>query len=97
MSILIDLRFSQPANHIIDIMSFLDSFKRLHPARVLSRKEKDDVRRQCGRFRVLIIGRANAGKTTILNSVCGTKKDPVIYDSTGKKVGTLRVNPTTMN
>jgi len=30
-------------------------------------------------FRVLIIGRANAGKTTILQRVCDTTKSPTIY------------------
>jgi GTPase SAR1 family protein len=31
------------------------------------------------KFRVLIIGRENAGKTSILRRVCGTTEDPVIY------------------
>ncbi|KAH9010869.1 hypothetical protein EDB85DRAFT_2125692 [Lactarius pseudohatsudake] len=31
------------------------------------------------RFRVLIIGRANAGKTTILQRICDTTESPVIY------------------
>ncbi|KAH9178942.1 hypothetical protein EDB89DRAFT_1842968 [Lactarius sanguifluus] len=31
------------------------------------------------RFRVLIIGRANAGKTTILQRVCDTTGSPIIY------------------
>ena len=31
------------------------------------------------RFRVLVIGRANAGKTTILQRVCETKESPKIY------------------
>ncbi|KAG2348243.1 hypothetical protein BDR05DRAFT_956796 [Suillus weaverae] len=39
-----------------------------------------DLRERIGRFRVLIIGRANAGKTTIL------RKDPEIYDTKGKKI-----------
>ena len=30
-------------------------------------------------FRILIIGRANAGKTSILQRVCDTTKSPVIY------------------
>jgi GTPase SAR1 family protein len=34
----------------------------------------DDVR-----FRVLIIGRANAGKTSILQRVCDTTESPEIY------------------
>ncbi len=39
------------------------------------------------RFRVLIIGRANAGKTTVLQRVCDTTKSPTIYrqDSDGKR------------
>ena len=31
------------------------------------------------RFRVLIIGRANAGKTTILQRVCDTTESPKTY------------------
>ena len=31
------------------------------------------------RFRVLVIGRANAGKTTILQRVCDTTESPKIY------------------
>lgn len=31
------------------------------------------------KFRVLIIGRANAGKTTILQRVCDTTKNPKVY------------------
>ena len=37
-------------------------------------------------FRVLIIGRANAGKTTILQRVCDTTDSPIIYrNRDGKK------------
>jgi len=38
-------------------------------------------------FRVLIIGRANAGKTSILQRVCDTTESPVIYrvDSSGTR------------
>ncbi|KDQ12601.1 hypothetical protein BOTBODRAFT_112597 [Botryobasidium botryosum FD-172 SS1] len=48
------------------------------------------------RFRTLIIGRANAGKTTILRAVCGTEEEPDVYDQEGKlvsgpsKVSTLK-------
>jgi GTPase SAR1 family protein len=38
------------------------------------------------RFRILIIGRANAGKTTILQRVCKTQENPEIYNSAGEKV-----------
>jgi len=34
-------------------------------------------------FRVLIIGRANAGKTTILQRVCDTTESPTIYQNRG--------------
>ncbi|KAN0127811.1 hypothetical protein V8E53_014367 [Lactarius tabidus] len=36
------------------------------------------------RFRVLIIGRANAGKTSILQRVCETTESPLIYRETGE-------------
>ena len=36
-------------------------------------------------FRVLVIGRANAGKTSILQRVCETTESPTIYRG-GKKV-----------
>jgi GTPase SAR1 family protein len=40
------------------------------------------------RFRVLIIGRANAGKTTILQRVCETTESPEIYsvDLSGARI-----------
>ena len=53
--------------------------------------EEDDVkilreRYRCPHFRILVIGRANAGKTTILEKVCGVGKGtkPLIYDKNGK-------------
>ena len=33
-------------------------------------------------FRVLVIGRANAGKTSILQRVCETTESPTIYRGT---------------
>ena len=39
------------------------------------------------RFRVLIIGRANAGKTSILQRVCETSESPVIYRGNEKVRG----------
>jgi len=38
------------------------------------------------RFRILIIGRANAGKTTILRAVCGTEEEPDAYDHKGRLI-----------
>ncbi|KAH8989349.1 hypothetical protein EDB86DRAFT_3197490, partial [Lactarius hatsudake] len=39
------------------------------------------------RFRVLIIGRANAGKTSILQRVCDTTDSPIIYQGKEKVCG----------
>jgi GTPase SAR1 family protein len=49
----------------------------------------EDIKRKFNRFRILIIGRANSGKTTILQKICGTTEKPQIYDSKGKKVEIL--------
>ncbi|KAF8343326.1 hypothetical protein F5887DRAFT_886934 [Amanita rubescens] len=49
---------------------------------------------KCPHFRILIIGRANAGKTTILEKVCGVQQGtkPIIRDKDGK----LDKPPTTL-
>ena len=42
---------------------------------------------RCPHFRILVIGRANAGKTTILEKVCGVEKGTkpiIIHDKKGK-------------
>ncbi|KAJ7932367.1 hypothetical protein B0H13DRAFT_1593175 [Mycena leptocephala] len=44
------------------------------------------IHSKCPRFRILVIGRANAGKTTLLKRVCNSVKEPKIYDKDGKKV-----------
>ena len=49
----------------------------------------DKVRQKFGRFRILIIGRANAGKTSILQKVCNTTEQAEIFNSKGKKVRML--------
>ena len=48
----------------------------------------EQIRAECPQFRILIIGKANAGKTTILRKVCNAKPDakPIIYDAKGKEV-----------
>ena len=48
----------------------------------------EDIRARCPQFRILIIGKANAGKTTILRKVCNAKPDarPIVYDAKGKEV-----------
>ncbi|KAN0137719.1 hypothetical protein V8E53_004475 [Lactarius tabidus] len=45
------------------------------------------------KFRVLIIGRANAGKTSILQRVCETTDSPVIYRRTGDDKKKIRLDP----
>ncbi|KAF8728335.1 hypothetical protein AX14_006777 [Amanita brunnescens Koide BX004] len=43
---------------------------------------------RCPHFRILVIGRANAGKTTILEKVCGVAKGtkPIIHDKEGNEL-----------
>ena len=48
-----------------------------------------DLMKKFGRFRILIIGRANAGKTTILQRICNSTEDPEIFNDRGKKVPSL--------
>ncbi|KAG1821255.1 hypothetical protein EV424DRAFT_872768 [Suillus variegatus] len=48
--------------------------------------DTQDLRERIERFRVLIIGRANAGKTTILQKVCNTTDEPEIHDAKGNKI-----------
>ncbi|KAG1738212.1 hypothetical protein EDB19DRAFT_905663 [Suillus lakei] len=44
------------------------------------------IREKIGRFRILVIGRVNTGKTTILQRVCNTRENTEIYNSTGEKI-----------
>jgi len=48
----------------------------------------EEIRAECPKFRILIIGKANAGKTTILRKVCNAKPDarPIVYDAEGNEV-----------
>ncbi|KAI6156445.1 GTP-binding protein [Pisolithus thermaeus] len=48
------------------------------------------------RFRILIMGRANAGKTTILQRVCNSTDKPEIFDARGKKLEDAIVRGTEM-
>ena len=52
----------------------------------IQRRRARNVRMLTPRFRVLIIGRANAGKTTILQRVCNTTEQPEIFNRKGYKV-----------
>ncbi|KIM69349.1 hypothetical protein SCLCIDRAFT_102421 [Scleroderma citrinum Foug A] len=45
-----------------------------------------------GRFRILVLGRSNAGKTTLLQRVCNTTELPEIFNAEGEKVKYLITN-----
>ncbi|KAJ8582476.1 hypothetical protein M405DRAFT_830579 [Rhizopogon salebrosus TDB-379] len=48
-----------------------------------------DVRAKFKRFRILVVGRANAGKTTLLRKVYNATGKPEIFDGKGNKVDPL--------
>ena len=52
-------------------------FVAAQPAPTVNPKEAAKLRAKYTHFRILVIGRANAGKTTLLKRVCNTKEDPV--------------------
>ena len=58
---------------------------RMDPVKV---KEHFD---RIGCFRVLIMGRSNAGKTTILQRVCNTMELPEVFNARGEKVISYKV------
>ncbi|KAJ7052187.1 hypothetical protein C8F01DRAFT_625026 [Mycena amicta] len=45
-----------------------------------------DLRSKCSHFRILVIGRANAGKTTLLKKVCNSIENPEIFNPRGNKI-----------
>ncbi|KAF8547760.1 hypothetical protein OG21DRAFT_1489936 [Imleria badia] len=51
----------------------------------------ENLQEKFDRFRILIVGRANAGKTTILRGICNSTEDPEIYDGDGNKVDPSKV------
>ncbi|KAJ6526126.1 hypothetical protein DFH09DRAFT_171135 [Mycena vulgaris] len=54
-----------------------------------SRMDSDlvSLRSKCKHFRILVIGRANAGKTTLLKKVCHSIENPEIFDPEGNRIG----------
>ena len=52
----------------------------------LTAEEIQETRQRFTRFHILVIGQANAGKTTILRAVCNTTDEPMIFNPDGKKV-----------
>ena len=49
----------------------------LPPTTTTDPEEAAKLRAKYTHFRILVIGRANAGKTTLLKRVCNSKEDPV--------------------
>ena len=47
---------------------------------MMTESDPYDLRAKYTHFRILVIGRANAGKTTLLQRVCNTTEDPCIHD-----------------
>jgi hypothetical protein len=45
-------------------------------------------RKMCPRFRVLIVGKANSGKTTVLKKMCdaAAEEKPIVLDKSGIQV-----------
>lgn len=66
-------------SYIIAVPSDATAFH-LDPAKV-----KEHFTR-VGGFRVLVMGRSNAGKTTILQRVCNTTELPEVFNAAGEKV-----------
>ena len=52
----------------------------------MSNRDPYDLQAKFSRFRILVIGRVNAGKTTLLKRVCNTTEDPSIYDKNNKNL-----------
>ncbi|KAF9460892.1 GTP-binding protein [Collybia nuda] len=55
----------------------------------------EELARKAKRFRILIIGRTNAGKTTILKKFCDSTDEPEIYNNKGEKIDRSTIEPTT--
>ncbi|KAJ7214896.1 hypothetical protein GGX14DRAFT_359731 [Mycena pura] len=45
-----------------------------------------DLRSTLSHFNILVIGRANSGKTTLLKRVCNSVEDPEIFSPSGEKI-----------
>ena len=46
----------------------------------------EKIKAQFTQFRILVIGRANAGKTTVLRGLCNATGEPVIFSPNGEMV-----------
>ncbi|KAF9458945.1 hypothetical protein BDZ94DRAFT_1291825 [Collybia nuda] len=68
------------------------------PVRALTEEEDRYARlkEKAERFRILVIGGANAGKTTILKKICDTTGEPEIYNRMGRRIDASTLEPTIM-
>ena len=73
-------------NHKSSILSIIIMSTDAHPQALPSSFDSVDIRKKFPRFRILILGRANAGKTTVLKKMCETNENPVIRDQSGREV-----------
>ncbi|KAJ7611555.1 hypothetical protein DFH06DRAFT_1244448 [Mycena polygramma] len=62
------------------------SKKAASPEAQTSPSSSFNVRAACPRFRILVIGKANAGKTTLLKKVCDSIDNPRIFSPSGRKI-----------
>ncbi|KAI6139038.1 hypothetical protein BKA82DRAFT_1000780, partial [Pisolithus tinctorius] len=58
-----------------------------HPTYRLDPAAADEHVDRISRFRILVMGRANAGKMTILQRICSTTDQPEIFNGEGQQVG----------
>ncbi|KAI6002473.1 hypothetical protein F5J12DRAFT_744309 [Pisolithus orientalis] len=56
------------------------------PAYRLDPEMAQEYMKNIKRFRILVMGRANAGKTTILQRVCNSTEKPEVFDGKGNKM-----------
>jgi septin family protein len=56
------------------------------PSDAAAAKRAEKIRQKFKLFRALVLGRANSGKTTLLQKVCNTTEQPEIFDTKGNKV-----------
>ncbi|KAI5984576.1 hypothetical protein F5J12DRAFT_729308 [Pisolithus orientalis] len=89
------LRRSQPPSHDAGILLPTEAappvaLDTVAPTRASAyRLDPTEAKKQIDRiprFRILIMGRANAGKTIALQRVCNTTDQPEIFDGNGEKV-----------
>ncbi|KAI6021259.1 hypothetical protein EDC04DRAFT_378830 [Pisolithus marmoratus] len=64
------------------------------PVYRLNSKMAEEYMKKIKRFRILVMGRANAGKTTILQRVCNSTDKPEIFDGMGNKIDSVVVQGT---